>query len=223
MTRFADPEIYACPACAAYFTRSGFRSINFIGTRDWSDGAPTAWWSVGQRPLVRCSSCAALFWIEDLQPLGVRSRRPRPIGMLERLWAEWRGDPDGRLHEERSWLQLPEGWNVAVSADTASFEDVVHVLANSDGLASDRRLWLRRCIWWTLNDRYRFVADGELAPNGPTWPTAAERANMEEMLCLLEMGELASRDLVQKGELLRLLGRFDEAISVLKSVRPDGQ
>lgn len=45
---------------------------------------------------------------------------------------------------------------------------------------------------------------------------------METMLDLLDAGEMTPGDQVQKGELLRLLGRFDEAVAVLKAVPADG-
>jgi hypothetical protein len=223
MTRFSDPDVYACPACAAYFTRSALMSFNLSGTRDWSDGAPTAWWAVTRTPLVRCSSCRALFWIDDVESLGVRRRPPHPpIGRFERLWAQWRGDPRGRLRDEVMWHQNSEGWEAAKSADTASFDDVAYVLANSAGVSTERLLWLRRRVWWRLNDRYRTQSDGSRVPNVPTWPEAEERANMEALLDLLALADAKSSDLVQKGEILRLLGRFAEAIAVLKAVPADG-
>lgn len=106
--------------------------------------------------------------------------------------------------------------------DTASFEDVVYALGNSAGASPDRLLWLRTLIWWELNDRYRIRDDGTCVPNVPHWPESDERANMEAMLDLLAAREMTPSDQVQKGELLRLLGRFDEAVAVLKAVPADG-
>lgn len=223
MTRFADPDVYACPACEAYFTRTGFKSISFFGAaRDWSDGVPTMWWSRRLRPLVRCRSCAALFWIHDLNPVGVRGRRPEPLGRFERWWAERRGDPHGRLQEEQRWQQAPKGWETAQEVDTASFEDLAYVLGNSAGVSPERLLWLRTHIWWELNDRHRIRDDGTHIPNVPHWPEPDERANMEAMLELLDASEMTPGDQVQKGEVLRLLGRFGEAVAVLKAVPADG-
>ena len=51
---------------------------------------------------------------------------------------------------------------------------------------------------------------------------AKEQANMHAILTLLEQDEMRAHDLVEKGELLRLLGRFGDAIAVLKAVPPDG-
>lgn len=221
MTRFADPDVYSCPACAAYFIRSRFKSLSYGGARYWSDGAPTDWWATDLQPLVRCKACAAIFWIDDLQPLGIVPRRPRPIGRLERLWTTWRGDPDGRIREEQEWLNMPVGWEAAERVDTASFEDVVHVLSNSGVLRSERLLWLRSCIWWTLNDRHRFRSDGTPVPNVPRYPEAEERSNMVALIDLLNERLPSPASQVQKGELLRLLGRFDEAIEVLRLVPVD--
>jgi hypothetical protein len=117
---------------------------------------------------------------------------------------------------------VPEGWESAQEVDTASFEDVAYVLANSAGVSPQRLLWLRTRIWWDLNDRHRDREDGTPIPNVPRWPEADERANMEAMLVLLDAGVMSQGDRVQKGEILRLLGRFDEAIAVLKAVSADG-
>jgi len=83
-------------------------------------------------------------------------------------------------------------------------------------------LWLRNRIWWGLNDRYRTKFDGSPLPDVPTWPRAAERNNMETILDMLRDGEVQPWSMIQQGELLRLLGRFDEAVDILKAVPPDG-
>jgi hypothetical protein len=59
-------------------------------------------------------------------------------------------------------------------------------------------------------------------PNVPHWPEADEWANMETILDLLDASEMTAGDQGRKGELLRQLGRFDEAIAVLKAVPADG-
>jgi len=90
------------------------------------------------------------------------------------------------------------------------------------GSGADRLLWLRKRIWWGLNDRYRSRFDGSPLPDVPTWPQAAERSNMEAILDMLRDGDVQPGDRIQQGELLRLLGRFDDAVAVLKTVRADG-
>lgn len=200
--------------------RQQLASMNFSCTRDWSDGAPTAWWA--QMPLVRCHACAALFWIDDLEPVGELPRKPRDVGGLYRVLAPWRSDTKGWLRAEQAWLAVPDGWKAAESVGSVDFEDVAYVLSKSDGLSRSKLLWLRQRIWWSLNNRYRVRSDGSPIPNVPTMDEVDERANMQAILELLEQGEMGARDLLKKGELLRLLGRFDDAVAVLKAVPPDG-
>ena len=45
---------------------------------------------------------------------------------------------------------------------------------------------------------------------------------MEAIVDMLRDGDAQPRAMIEQGELLRLLGRFDEAIGVLKAVPPDG-
>lgn len=220
MTRFHEPAVYKCPTCGDYFLHHRPASVNFSCTRDWSDGAPTAWWA--QEPLARCRACAAVFWRKDVEPVGVMPKKSWPIGRLERFLARWRGDPNGRLRTEQEWFQIPTGWKTAQSADSVDLDDLLHILARPEGLSRDRFLWLRRRIWWSLNDRYRVRSDGSPIPDPPTMPKADEWANMRALLILLEEGDMPPCDMVEKGELLRLMGRFGEAVAVLKAVPPDG-
>jgi hypothetical protein len=45
---------------------------------------------------------------------------------------------------------------------------------------------------------------------------------MEIILDILQDSEVQPWLMIQQGELLRMLGRFDEAVAVLKAVLPDG-
>ena len=175
-----------------------------------------------QEPLVRCDVCAALFWLDDIEAVGVLPQPPRLIGRLGRVWLRWRGDPEGQLLDEEEWSQAMKKWGRAQDIGSVNFDDVVHVLSRSRGVDRGRLLWLRKRIWWGLNDRYRARSSGSPWPDLRTWPEAAERANMEMILDMLRDGELQAWDMIQQGELLRLLGRYDEAIAVLRGVPADG-
>lgn len=220
MTSYSPPSVHPCPGCNAFFLRRRFRTINFYGTRDWSDSVPTALWR--QEPLVRCDACAALFWLNDIESVGAMPEMPRSMGRLSRAWMRWRGDPEGRLRDEEEWLQAQALWGSALYIGKVNFDDVVYVLARSRGVSRDQLLWLRKRIWWDLNDRYRSQFDGSPLLDVPIWPVTAERSNMEAILDILRNGEDQPGSMIQQGELLRLLGRFDEAIAVLKAVPPDG-
>ncbi len=69
-------------------------------------------------------------------------------------------------------------WGQANYIGSVNFDDVMYVLARSKGISRPRVLWLRKRIWWGLNDRYRSCQDGLPIPmyrfgrrlwNGLTW------------------------------------------------------
>lgn len=113
-------------------------------------------------------------------------------------------------------------WGEAQYIGSVNFDDVAHVLALYKGVSRDRLLWLRNRIWWGLNDRYRIRFDGSPLPDLPIWPVAVEQANIEAILDMLRDGEVQPQNMIQQGELLRLLDRFDKAVAILKAVPPDG-
>jgi hypothetical protein len=220
MTSYQSPSVHPCPGCDAFFLRRRLRSVNFYGVRDWSDGVPSMSWR--QEPLVRCDTCAALFWLDDIEPVGIMPESPGPIGRVARAWMRWRRDPHGLLREEQEFSRALASWGNAQYIGRVGFDDVAYVLARSEGVSRAQLLWLRKRIWWSLNDRYRRRADGSPVPEVPSWPEADERANMEAILDMLRAGEALPDDMIQQGELLRLLGRFDEAVAVLAAVPADG-
>ena len=178
------------------------------------------WWR--QEPLVRCKACAALFWLDDVEPLAIMPPKPKEIGRFTQAWLRWRGDPQDKLQGHEEWSKAMESWGHAQYIGSANFDDVTYVLARSKGVSEDRLLWLRNRIWWGLNDRYRSRLDGTPLPDVPMWPLSVERSNMEAILDMLRDGEVKPWRMIQQGELLRLLGRFDEAVGVLRAVPPDG-
>ena len=66
-----------------------------------------------QEPSVRCKACAALFWLDDIEPVGIMPKTARPIGRLTRAWLRWRGDPEGQLREEEEESQARASWGRA--------------------------------------------------------------------------------------------------------------
>jgi hypothetical protein len=175
-----------------------------------------------QEPLVRCKACAALFWLDDIEPVGIMPQMPRAIGRITRAWLRWRGDPEGQLQDQEEWSHAMASWGRAQYIGSVSFDDVAYVLARSKGVRRDQLLWLRNRIWWGLNDRYRSRIDGTPIPDVPSWPIAAERSNMKVILDMLQDSEVKPWNLIQQGELLRLLGHFDEAVVKLRAVPADG-
>jgi hypothetical protein len=163
-----------------------------------------------------------LFWIADVEPVGIMPAKPERIGWFARAWLGWGRDPNGKLQAEAEWNDAMQSWGQAQSIGSVGFDDMVYVLSRSKDVSRERVLWLRNRIWWSLNDRFRDLSDDSPVPGVSRWPAAAERANMEVILAMLQDGEAHPGSMVQQGELLRLLGRFDEAIAILKAVPCDG-
>jgi hypothetical protein len=122
---------------------------------------------------------------------------------------------------EGAWLQVPDAWKAAERVDSVELDDLAALLAEADGLDRNKLLWLRRRIWWSMNDRFRDVGESAVL-DAPEVHGLDERANMQALLELLDADVMDAGDLVEKGELLRQLGRFNDAVAVLKAVPADG-
>lgn len=145
--------------------------------------------------------------------------KPRPIGLLARFWHRVTGDKRGRLSEEREWQALPVGIQQAESIDglhqAHDFLDALGALPPDE---LDRERYLRRRLWRASNDHLR----GQHGVCHVALPKVAEDVAHANMLRLQELLEHDPEGQVERGELLRQLGRFDEAVKVLKAVKPDG-
>lgn len=144
---------------------------------------------------------------------------PLPIGSLARAWHRMMGDKRGRLRKEREWHALPKGLQHAQRIDGLHHaHDLIDALGALRPDALDREIHLRRRLWSASNDHLR--GQHGLAYIG--LPGVAEEVAHANALRLLELFEHDPDEQVARGELLRQLGRFDEAVAVLKAVKPDG-
>lgn len=221
MTRFAPPTLYQCPACAAYFTRSVLTSLHYHNNvKDWSDGMSGQWWAGMGAPVGRCPACAKVIWTDAAKAVMPAPWKPRPIGAVDRLWHRVTGDRSGRLRDEREWNEVPLEIKEAKSiAGLHSAKDYIDALALLPADAEEREVYLRRRLWWASNDHQRLRTDGTPVAAEPVMAPTESHANM---LRLLVMVEHDPKQQVERGELLRQLGRFDEAVAVLKAVKPNG-
>jgi hypothetical protein len=130
------------------------------------------------------------------------------------------GDKIGRLRDERKWALLPTGIKQAKSiVRLECADDFIEALAALPAADDDgREVYLRRRLWWASSDHQRVRVDGMLVTASPAVAAAPALANRLRLLELLEHDPKAQ---VERGELLRQLGRFDEAVAVLKAVKPD--
>lgn len=146
--------------------------------------------------------------------------KPSAMGAVTRLWHRMTGDRDGRIRDEREWDSLPAGVKSAERIDgLRTARDFIEALATNPPDALEREVHLRLRLWWESNDHLRQrTADKTLA----TEPAMADADAHTNILRLLVLVESDPNRQVERGELLRQLGRFDEAVAVLKAVEPNG-
>lgn len=226
MTRFANPSIYLCPKCGGYVTRRGFASMNFMGMKRWSDGyvsaflVPSSISSFG-----RCPLCKQLFWHEDAEDIGMLPDRPARE-------AEWRGPfrlwllRKLRMLDEREiekmevWKCIPIEWKNASVIKHPDNTDLWAMLADTESLTPEREIFLRERLWWLANDHQRRDPSDKTAQwHGSEIPVEKSRENMQRLFDLLSAED--QPDFFTLAEILRGLGRFDEAIEKLLSIKAD--
>lgn len=221
MTRYSAPIIHQCPACVGHFKRHALTSMHFhAGVSDWSDGKSGHWWASASGSVGRCPVCSTSVWIEDaVEVMHLPRHTPTMVG-LDRLWHRMTGDCNGRLREVLEWEALPVALRNAESFRWLSeADDFITALTDRQPQSRERELHLRVRLWWALNDHHRHDSSSSSAARRVMQRSIA-RPNMLRILELIEDNPTAQ---VTRGELLRQLGRFDEAVAVLKAVVPDGR
>ena len=220
MTSYATPAVYQCPACQGLLLRERLRSMNTYGVTFWSDGDATFSRLPSRSPLIRCPSCPAVFWQDDLHPIGKLPKRPlpqEPMGWLLRRLVQWGGDEHGDIQTQRDWDEAPVEWRTAEYDKTLEYDDLLQALRELNGPNGEREVYIRRRIWWLANDRSRVYASGKRAP----FPPLALRSKMREnILRMIELHEQSGFGVVERAELLRQMGRFDDAVQVLTAAPP---
>jgi hypothetical protein len=221
MTQLSAPTLYQCPACAGYFTRSVLTFLHYYNdVPKWSDRMNAQWWAGNGAPVGRCPACTKVIWVNDAKAVMPAPRKPHPIGVVARLWHRVSGDRKGRLRAERDWIALPreikEADRIIGLQSAGDLLDALAVLAPDGG---DREIYVRRRLWWASSDHHRLRIDGTPISTQPVVAPAEARTNA---LRLLELFENDPEQQVERGELLRQLGRFEEAVAVLKAVKPNG-
>lgn len=221
MTQLSAPTLYQCPACAGYFTRSVLTFLHFYDdVPDWSDGMNGQWWAGIGAPVGRCPTCTKVVWVDDAKAVMPAPREPRPVGGVSRLWHRMTGDSKGQLRDERDWIALPQEIKEADCINgLQGARDLLDALAALLPDTRDREIYVRRRLWWASSDHHRLRSDGTPNASLPAVSPADAHANA---LRLLELFETDPSNQVERGELLRQLGRFGEAVAVLKAVKPDG-
>jgi hypothetical protein len=219
MTRFSNPDVHQCPDCQAYLLWSNMKSFSNYGvTATWSDGAVPLGRMLDGSTARACPSCRAVLWKKDLEVLGTLKSAPRPIRPFCRKLAEWFGDKHGYLRREDEWATMPVAWNEAEHGDRLEYMDMQRAVVAMREPDRDREMFLRRRIWWATNDHIRRHPDGARVMEESVAPELERHANM---LRLIELHEAGGSGLSERAELLRNLGRFEDAIRLLTSGAPE--
>ena len=221
MTLYSAPIIiHQCPACGGCFKRSsGISPYPQGDIPEWTDGKNGQWRAGASAPVGRCPLCSTAVWIDDATEVMQLPRFPPAMRAAARLWHRMTGDRNGRLRAVLEWEALPHEVKHAEGIDQLeSANDYIDALANLPPEALAEELYLRRRLWWAGNDHCRFMANGEPIAQQPFVPPAVAHSNMLRLLVLLEH---TPHGQVARGEILRELGRFSEAVSVLSAVSPD--
>jgi hypothetical protein len=219
MTRFSDPDVHQCPECQGHLLWPNMMSFyNYGVTTTWSDGAAALRGFFDGASARCCPSCRAVLWKDDLKVLGTLTASPNTIHPLSRKLAQWFGDKRGYLHAESEWAAIPAAWKDAEHGDRLEYTDLQRALVNMYKPDRDREMFLRRRIWWATNDHARRHPDGSRVAEEEVASEPERHANILQMI---ELHEIAGSGLAERAELLRHLGRFEEAIRLLTSGAPE--
>ena len=154
-----------------------------------------------ESPVAQCGKCSAVYLKQNAEEIG-------------RFDLFGSNDPFGGISEDSA----PREWKKAPRVRNPSEEDFY--LALDDGLAENEaeeksiRIW----AWWQSNDQFRTkpsffnLRQEKLSPFG-------RDANMRRLLQLLD--DKNPNDRIMTSEILRQLGRFDEAIEQLSKLDRD--
>ncbi len=226
MTRFANPSIYVCPKCGGYVTHRGFASINLMGMKRWSDGyisaflVPSSISSFG-----RCPLCKQLFWHEDAEEIGMLPDRPDHEEEWRSPFKLWllrklRMLDEHEIKKMEVWKCVPDDWKSASAIEYPNNADLWTMLTDTESLTADREIFLRQRLRYLSNDRQR----GEQSEGAAKWRWSdipVEKAR-ENLLRLYNLHAAQDQpDIFTLAEILRELGRFDEAIEKLLSIKAD--
>lgn len=214
MTSFAPSEVIACPHCEQLALRQYVRTLRIAGVTRWSDGDMSCF--PKSTPFTRCSSCNNVYWLEDAKIVGTmpeyrnEPRRSSWRRFLDRLRGTTPDNPRVAIPDDWYWARPVE------SPDIDAFIVGIENLPANEPPEREQRL--RRLLWWRFNDHRRGTGRSNSGVSA-TIRDAHERSNLLRLLELSMSND--STTTIEHVEILRELGRFDEASDALSSVKPE--
>lgn len=190
-----------------------FASINSFGlSTRWSDGYTSMPLATEMARLAYCSGCNKIYWLEDATELGVvpstdeKTRGKSWLGCV--LGKKTNEGPKEKVAQidllDLDWVEYHKRPRPA---------DLMLAVLREEWSSQERELYLRTRLWWIGNHGQR----GRRMVSPMNAAQASD--NMLRLLALYRADADCSQSAETIAELLRQMGRFDEAIAALKGRR----
>lgn len=210
MTRFAKPFLLETPCCKEKVMQQRFASINSYGLSSrWSDGYTSMPFVSETSRLAYCPGCNKTYWLEDATELGVvPSFDETPARRVAWLPTFLRKSSDDKPREPEAQVEQRDLDYIDYHKHPRPADLLLAVL-RAEWSNPERELYLRTRLWWIGNHCQR----GRRMVSPMTDEQAAE--NMLILLALHRSAPNPEQNAEAIAELLRQMGRFDEAMIAL--------
>lgn len=210
MTRFAKPLLIETPCCKEKVMKQRFASFNSFGLSSrWSDGYTSMPFVSEASRLAYCPGCNKTYWLEDATELGVvpshNDKNPRRDGWLFRIFG---GKTKASTVEKIADVDLLE-LDYVDYYEHPRPADLLLAVLREEWSCQERELYLRMCLW-------RIGSHGQRGRRMVS-PMTDEQAieNKLRLLALHQSATVSDQDTEVIAELLRQMGRYNEAIAVV--------
>lgn len=203
-----------CPGCGQLIEEITVTSTNNIGAVYWTDGEYFAPMDPPLPALVKCPRCGEKVWLQELEVLGIKGDRLWD-GVLEQMRKQ-------RLADDEGSDTVGKGRRIEDFVGSLPFSNLeagdYFATLKKGGFDRKKTLFLRLHAWRAGNDSRRrsseFPKLFEMGDDREMPPLSdKEVENMEDLAAIL--GEKKHQERMLKAEIMRELGRFDQALPLL--------
>lgn len=217
MTRFAKPLLLETPCCQQRVMERRFASVNSFGlSTSWSDGYTDMPFVSETSRLAYCSGCNRVYWLDDAHELGVVPSFDEPPARRQGWLPQFLRRANSGVNREREAQVEQRDLDFVEYHENPRPADLLLVVLRTEWSSQERELYLRTRLWWIGNHGQR--------GRRITSPMNDEQArdNMLRLLAIHRAAPVSERGHEAIAELLRQLGRFDEAIAELAVLGDSG-
>ena len=187
------PSIYyECNSCKNTIEITTIYSGNNFGASYWTDGYVFSRMLPDSPRHRKCPHCGKLFWTKDLKKLGE----------VDWFWGE---------------DEIDKSWGKPKIALEFEATDYLSTLESNFARTNDEKKYLRTYAWWKFNDLRRWKHPEKRFYRSSIFEHIPEITFYENLEVLEKMlDESIQSERLQKAEILRELGRFDESKNLLE-------